>query len=81
MATRTLAQQSRLTAAYGGGLPAYAALAATAARSLLDPDRSPEGSFYIWLDEVTLNKLNASRQPGEDDGDAILRLALERTAK
>jgi hypothetical protein len=49
---------------------AYAALAATATRSLLDARRSPQGGFYIW-------KLKASRRPGEDDGDAILRIALE----
>jgi hypothetical protein len=58
---------------------AYAALAATATRSLLDARRSPQGGFYIWLDEVTLGKLKASRRPGEDDGDAILRIALEGT--
>jgi hypothetical protein len=28
---------------------AYAALATTETRSLLDPDRSPEGGFYILL--------------------------------
>jgi hypothetical protein len=37
---------------------------------------APQGGFYIWL-EATLNKLKASVRPGEDAGDAILRLALE----
>lgn len=57
---------------------AYAALCAGVPRHRrLEAQGSPQGGFYLWLDKVTLNRLMASRGPGEAYSDTILRLASE----
>jgi aspartate/methionine/tyrosine aminotransferase len=43
--------------------------------SRLPAQGSPQGGFYLWLDKSTLNKLSASRRPGEGYSEAILRMA------
>ena len=60
---------------------AYAALSAgVAEHSLLPAQESPAGGFYLWLDKVTLNKLRASRGPGEGYSEAIIRMAKAEAA-
>ena len=58
---------------------AYAALAASATRGLLEPRRSPEGGYSIWLAPKALKRLEAVRGPSESYSDAILRLAEMET--
>ena len=60
---------------------AYAALAASATRGLLEPRRSPEGGYSIWLAPTpkALKRLEAVRGPSESYSDAILRLAEMET--
>jgi hypothetical protein len=53
---------------------AYAALAASATRGLVEPRRSPEGGYFIWLAEG-LKRLDAVRRLSESYSAAILRLA------
>jgi hypothetical protein len=48
--------------------------------SLVEPQRSPQGGFYLWLDKVTMNKLSAARGPSEGYSEAIIRLASEMEA-
>jgi hypothetical protein len=56
---------------------AYDALAASTSRGLLDVQRSPQGSYFIWLPQTTLNRLRAARGASQSYSDAILRLASE----
>ena len=56
---------------------AYAALAASATRGLVEPRRSPEGGYFIWLAPKALKRLDAVRRPSESYSEAILRLARE----
>jgi hypothetical protein len=56
---------------------AYAALAAASTRGLVEPHRSPEGGFYLWLTRKALKRLIAFRRPAESYSDAILRIAEE----
>jgi hypothetical protein len=58
---------------------AYAALAASATRGLLEPQRTPEGGYSIWLAPKALKRLEAVRGPSESYSDAILRLAETET--
>ena len=44
---------------------AYEALAASAARGLVEPHRSPQGDYYLWLTRAAVNRLKAARAPGE----------------
>ena len=60
---------------------AYAALAASATNGLLEPQRSPWGGYFIWLDRGNaLTRLKTARRSGEDYSDAITRLAREEGA-
>jgi hypothetical protein len=59
---------------------AYAALPASATRGLVEPRRSPEGGYFIWLAPKALKRLDAAQVPGEDYSTAILRLAEEAAA-
>ena len=43
--------------------------------SRLPAQPSPQGGYYLWLDKTTLNRLRASRGPGESFSDAIVRMA------
>ena len=55
---------------------AYQAIAAGSnPDSLLEPQRSPDGGFYLWLFKPIVDKLKAARGPGESFSDTILRLA------
>lgn len=55
---------------------AYEALARTMnPDSLLPPEPSPAGGFYLWLTRNILDLFSASRGPGESYSDVILRLA------
>jgi hypothetical protein len=56
---------------------AHAALAASATRGGVEPQRSPEGGHFIWLAPKALKRLDAIRLPSEDYSDVILRLARE----
>jgi len=57
---------------------AYAALCdGVPEHSRLPAQGSPTGGFYLWLDKVTVNRLRAAREPGEDFGDTIVRMAKE----
>jgi hypothetical protein len=44
---------------------------------LLEPHRSPEGGFYLWLTRPVLDRFNHARGPGESYSDVILRMSLE----
>ena len=57
----------------------HAVLAASATRGLLEPRRSPEGGYSIWLAPKALKRLEAVRGPSERYSDAILRLAEMET--
>ena len=55
---------------------AYAAIAATLPGSVgVEPQRAPNGDYFIWLDPAVVNRLAAMRGPGESYSDVILRLA------
>ena len=54
---------------------AYRAIAATLASSVGEPQRAPNGDYFIWLDRAVVNRLAAMRGPGESYSDVILRLA------
>jgi hypothetical protein len=54
---------------------AHAALAVSATRGLVEPQRSSEGGYFIWLAPKALKRLDALRGPSESYSDAILRLA------
>jgi hypothetical protein len=61
---------------------AHAALAASATHGAVEPRRSPEGSYFIWLAPKALKRLMVAREPGEDYSDTIVRLAeMETTDK
>ena len=59
---------------------AHAALAASATRGLVEPVRSPEGGYFIWLAPKALKRLDAAQTPGEDYSAVILRLAKMEAA-
>jgi hypothetical protein len=59
---------------------AHAALAASATRGLVEPLRSPEGGYFIWLAPKALKRLEAVRGPSESYSAAVLRLAAEAVA-
>jgi hypothetical protein len=54
---------------------AHAALAASATRGGVEPQRSPEGGYFIWLAPKALKRLDAVRGPSESYSEVILRLA------
>jgi hypothetical protein len=56
---------------------AYAALAASATRGLVEPRRTPDGGYSIWLASKALKRLDAVRRPSESYSAAILRFADE----
>ena len=37
--------------------------------------RTAHGGYFIWLDQRTVERLKAARQPGESYSDVILRIA------
>jgi hypothetical protein len=41
----------------------------------VEPQRAPNGDYFIWLDRAVVNRLAAMRGPGESYSDVILRLA------
>jgi hypothetical protein len=59
---------------------AHAALAASATRGLVEPRRSPQGRYSIWLAPKALKRLMAAKELGEDYSAAILRLANEEAS-
>jgi hypothetical protein len=59
---------------------AYDALATSAIRGLIEPQRSPEGGYFIWLAPKALKRIEAVREPAESYSDAILRIAKMETA-
>ena len=56
---------------------AYEALSALAIRGLVEPHRSPQGDYYLWLTRAAVNRLKAARAPGEGYCATILRLAKQ----
>jgi hypothetical protein len=54
---------------------ARAALAASATRGLVEPKRSPEGGYFIWLAPKALKRLDAAQTSCEEYSATILRLA------
>jgi hypothetical protein len=59
---------------------AHDALAASETRGLVEPQRSPEGAYFLWLAPKALKRLDAVRPPSEDYSATILRLAKMKTA-
>jgi hypothetical protein len=59
---------------------AHAALAASATRGAVEPQRSPTGGYFIWLAPKVLKRLMAARELGEDYSDTIVRLAKEEAS-
>jgi hypothetical protein len=39
-----------------------------------EPQRTPQGGYFIWVERSWLNKLEALRQPGEGLSETIIRL-------
>jgi hypothetical protein len=60
---------------------AHAALAASATRGAVEPQRSPTGGYFIWLAPKALKRLDAVRGPSESYSDVVLRLAEEAAAE
>jgi hypothetical protein len=58
---------------------AYAALAASSTRGLLEPRRGAQGGCSIWLTAKALKRLDAVRRPWESYSVAVLRLAKKET--
>jgi hypothetical protein len=55
---------------------AYDAIITSSMRLLvMGAQRSPQGSYFFWLDDVTLNGLTAARGPSEDVSDVLTRMA------
>ena len=55
---------------------AYDAIITSSMRLLvMGAQRSPRGSYFFWLDDVTLNRLTAARGPSEDLSDVLTRMA------
>jgi hypothetical protein len=55
---------------------AYAVIVATQPASVgFEPNKAPNGEFYVWLDPRYVDRLRAMRKPGESYSDVILRLA------
>ena len=55
---------------------AYAAIAATLPGSVgVEPQRAPNGDYFVWLDPAVVTRLAAMRGPGESYSEVILRLA------
>jgi hypothetical protein len=42
-----------------------------------EPQRAPNGDYFVWLDPAVVNRLAALRGPDESYSDVILRLAKE----
>jgi hypothetical protein len=42
---------------------------------MMGAQRSPQGGYFFWLDEVTLAKLPAARGPSEDLSDVLTHIA------
>jgi hypothetical protein len=40
--------------------------------------RTASGGYFLWLDQRTVDKLKAARQPGEGYSETIIRLAADR---
>jgi hypothetical protein len=40
---------------------AYEALSAWPIRGLVEPHRSPQGAYYLWLTRAAVNRLKAAR--------------------
>jgi hypothetical protein len=54
---------------------AYSAIAATLrAGAALEREIVPEGEYRVWLPRIAVERLLASREPGETFSDVILRL-------
>jgi hypothetical protein len=53
---------------------AYHAVAASSMRLLLE-QRGPQGGYFLWLDQVTLKQLKATKRRSEALSDVIIRLA------
>jgi hypothetical protein len=53
---------------------AYSAVAASSMRMLLE-QRGPQGGYFIWLDQLTLKQLKATKKRSEDLSAVIIRLA------
>jgi hypothetical protein len=55
---------------------AYDAIITSSMRLLvMGAQRSPQGSYFFWLDDVTLNGLTAAKGPSEDLSDVFIRMA------
>jgi hypothetical protein len=55
---------------------AYAAIAAALPGSVgVEPQRSPNGDYWVWLEPTIAKRLAAMRRPGESYSEVILRLA------
>jgi hypothetical protein len=55
---------------------AHNAIATSSMRPLvLGAQRNPQGGYFFWIDEATLNQLTAARGPPEDLSDVLTRLA------
>jgi hypothetical protein len=70
-----LALLTRATIASNISPAAYAAIAATLPGSVgVEPQRSPNGDYRVWLEPTIANRLAAMRRPGESYSEVILRL-------
>jgi hypothetical protein len=53
---------------------AYNAVAASSMRLLLE-QRGSLGGYFIWLDQLTLKQLKATKKRSEDFSNVLIRLA------
>ena len=71
---RALARYASMIAITISG-KAYSAIAATLrAGAALEREIVPEGEYRVWLPRIAVERLLASREPGETFSDVILRL-------
>jgi hypothetical protein len=55
---------------------AYAVIVATLPASVgFEPQRAPNGHYFVWLEPRYVDRLKALRSPGESYSDVIVRLA------
>jgi hypothetical protein len=54
---------------------AYAVIVATLPESAAEPQRAPNGDYWVWLEPKYVDRLRSLRKPDESCSDVIVRLA------
>jgi hypothetical protein len=57
------------------GPAAYAVIATLPGSPGVEPERTPNGDYFVWLEPAVVDRIAALRGPGESYSDVIVRLA------